>query len=185
VTTPILIFLDCTKEFHMHVDASSISLGAVLAQTGEGDIDHPIYFASRKLSESEKNYNTTEREGIAMLYALHNFINYLLGKHFKMFIYHSALKYLVNKPVLGGRMCRWLLLFQEYDFEIIVRLGKLNAGPEHLSRIPNGEDPNNLEENFPDANLFSVQIAEDYFANIVGFFSIGMVPKEFTVVQKK
>jgi hypothetical protein len=54
VTTPILAFPDWSKEFHVHVDASSIALGAVLTQPGEGDIDHPISFASRKLSYSEK-----------------------------------------------------------------------------------------------------------------------------------
>jgi hypothetical protein len=67
-----------------------------------GELDHPIAFASRKLSESEQNYNTTEREGLAMVYALQKFRHYLLGKHFKMFTDHSSLKYLVNKPVLGG-----------------------------------------------------------------------------------
>jgi len=50
-----------------------------------------------------------------------------------MYIDHSALKYLVNKPVLGGCICMWLLLFQEYDFEVIVKPGCLNAGPDHLS----------------------------------------------------
>jgi hypothetical protein len=52
VASPILVFLDWSKEFHVHVDASSISLGEVLTQPGEGDIDHPIAFASRKLLES-------------------------------------------------------------------------------------------------------------------------------------
>jgi hypothetical protein len=47
VTTPILSFPYWTKSFHVHVDASSIALGAVLAQPGEGDIDHPISFSSR------------------------------------------------------------------------------------------------------------------------------------------
>ena len=60
VTTPILVFPDWTKEFHVHVDASSIALGIVLAQSGEGNIDHPIAFASRKLSIAENNYTTTE-----------------------------------------------------------------------------------------------------------------------------
>jgi hypothetical protein len=96
VTTPILAFPDWSKEFHVHVDASSIALGAVLTQPGEGDIDHPISFASRKLSYSEQNYNTTEREGLAMVYALQKYINYLLGQHFKMFKDHSAPRYLVN-----------------------------------------------------------------------------------------
>ena len=60
VTTPILVFPDQNKEFHVHVDASSIALGIVLAQSGVGNIDHPIAFASRKLSTVENNYTTTE-----------------------------------------------------------------------------------------------------------------------------
>jgi hypothetical protein len=59
MTTLILIFPDWKKEFHVHVDVSCIALGAVLSHTGEGDIDHPIYFARRKLSIVEKNYTTT------------------------------------------------------------------------------------------------------------------------------
>ena len=58
-----------------------------------------------------------------------------------MYTDHSALKYLVNKPVLGGNICTWLLLFQEFDFEVIVKLGRLNVGPDHLSQIESGEEP--------------------------------------------
>jgi hypothetical protein len=185
VTVPILIFPYWNKEFHVHVDALSIELGAVLSQPGEGDIDHPIYFARRKLSIEEKNYTTTEREGLEMVYALHKFKNYLLGSHFKMYIDHSALKYLVNKPVLGRRICRWLLLFQEYDFEVVVKPGKLNAGPDHLSCILSGEYARNLDENFPYAQVFAVKMVDDYFLEIVQFLSIGMAPSDMTVEQKK
>jgi hypothetical protein len=156
VTAPILVFPDWKKTFHVHVDASAIALGAILAQPGTGDLHHPIEFASMKLSESEHNYSTTEREGLAMVYALQKFRHYLLGKHFNMFIDHSTLKYLVNKPVLAMIICRWLLLFQESDFEVIIKPGKLNAGPDRLSRVTNGEEPMNLEDNFLDAQLFSV-----------------------------
>jgi hypothetical protein len=102
VTVPILVFPNWSKAFHVHVDASSIALGAVLAQPGEGDIDHPLAFSSRNLSTAEINYTTTEREGLAMVYELHKFHHYMLGGHFKIFTDHFALKYLVNKPVLGG-----------------------------------------------------------------------------------
>ena len=91
-----------------------------------------------------------------------------------MFTDHSALKYLVNKPVLGGRICRWLLLFQEYHFEIIVKPGILNAEPNHLSRIDSGEEPSNLDDNLPDAPLFSIQIADDYYADIIHFLTTGV-----------
>ena len=111
VIATILVFSDWTNPFHVHVDASGIALGVVLTQPGEGDIDHPIVYSSRKLSTTEKNYTTTEREGLAMVYALQKFRHYLLGASFKMFTDHSALKYLVNKLVLGGRIYRWLLLF--------------------------------------------------------------------------
>jgi hypothetical protein len=156
VTAPILVFPDWEKTFHVHVDASEIAVGDILVQLGARDLDHSIAFASKKLSDSEQNYNMTEREGLAMVYALHKYKHYLLGKHFKMFTDHSTLKYIVNKLVLGGRICRWLLIFQEFDFEVIVKLGKLNAGPDHLLRVTNGEEPMNLEDKFPDAQPFSV-----------------------------
>jgi hypothetical protein len=146
-----LVFPDWSKELNVHVDASSISLGAFLAQPGAGDIDHPISFSSKKLSTSEMNYTTTEREVLAMVYALQKFRHYFLGGHFRMFTHHSALKYLVNKPVLGGRICRWLLLFQEYDFEIVVKPGRMNKGPDHLSRLEHGEEPTNLDDMLLDA----------------------------------
>jgi len=102
-------------------------LGAVLKQAGEGEMEHPIAFMSRKLLKAKKNYSKTKCEGMAMVYALQKFRHYLLGGNFKMYTDHSALKYLVNKPMLGGKICRWLLLFQEYDFEVIVKPGRLNA----------------------------------------------------------
>lgn len=70
VIVPILVFLDWAKEFHVHVDGSSIALGAILAQPRDGEIDHLVAFASRKLSTVEKNYTTTKREGLTMVYCM-------------------------------------------------------------------------------------------------------------------
>ena len=78
-----------------------------------------------------------------------------------MYTNHLVLKYLVNKPAFGGKICRWLLLFQEFDFEVIVKPGRLNVGPDHLSRIESGEEPTNLEDNLPDAQLFAIHMMED------------------------
>jgi hypothetical protein len=52
VTAPILVFPDWEKTFHVHVDASTIALGAILSQPGARDLDHPLEFASKKLSDS-------------------------------------------------------------------------------------------------------------------------------------
>jgi hypothetical protein len=185
VTTPILVFPDWEKTFHAHVYASTIALGAILVQPRLGELDHPIAFASRKLSKSEQNYNTTEREGLAIVYWLHKFRNYLLRKHFKMFIYYSSLIYFINKLVLGGRICRWLLLFQEFDFEVIVKPGKFNSRPNQLLRITNGEETTNINDKFLDAQLFSVQIVDEYFTDTIQHLSIGIAPQEFNTAQKK
>ena len=134
-------------------------------------MDHPITFASRRLSKVEKNYSTTECEGLAMVYVLQKYRHYLLGGHFKMYTNHFALKYLVNKTVLGGRICRWLLLFQEYDFEVVVKHGRLNTGPNHLSHIETREEPTNSEEGFLDAQLFAIRVADSHFEDIIHFLT--------------
>jgi hypothetical protein len=73
-----------------------------------------------------------------MIYTLQKFINYQLGSHFNFFTDHSALKYLVNKPVLEGRIFRRLLLFQEFSFEVIIKPGRCNIELDHLSKLESG-----------------------------------------------
>ena len=145
----------------MGFDTSSVALDIVLTQLGEGALDHFIPFSSRKLSIIEKNYLTTEREGLTMVYALQKFQHYLLGGNFQMYTDHLALKYLVNKPVLGGNIYRWILLFQEFDFEVVFKPGRSNVRPDHLSRIESDEEPTNLEDNLPNAQLFVVTMIDD------------------------
>jgi hypothetical protein len=185
ITAPILIFPDWSKEFHVYVDASYIALGEMLAQLISGDIDHLLDFSRKNLSTAEINYTTTEREGLAMVYALQKFCHYLLAGHFKVFMDQSTLKYLVNKPFFWGRICIWLLLVQEYDFEIVVKPRRMNEGPDHLSRLEHGEEPTNLEDTLPDAQLLAIRKVDDHFTKIVQFLSTGMAPCEYTIIQKK
>ena len=115
-----------------------------------------------------------------MVYALQKFRNHLLGGHFKMFTDHSSLNYLVNKPILGGKTCPWILLFQDFDFVIIVKPGRLNVGPDHLSRIETSEESTNIEEGFPDGQLFKFDMEDDYYAQIIQFLVMRTAPEEFS-----
>jgi hypothetical protein len=58
--------------------------------------------------------------------------------------------------VLGGRICKWFLLFQEYDFKVIVKPIKLNTRPDHLSRILTREDVGKMDVSLPYVHLFAV-----------------------------
>ena len=102
-----------------------------------------------------------------------------------MYTENSTLKFLVNKIVLAGRICRWLLLFQEYDFEVVVKPIWLNVGPDHLSHIKTGEEPTNLEEGLPHAHLFAVPVVDGHFEDIIHFLTIGTAPEGYTVQQRK
>ena len=101
---PILITPTWTLEFHVHTDASDLGLGAMLAQNPTGKIDQPISYTSRLLTPTEINYTTTEREALAMVYAIREIRHYLLANHFVFIVDHQALLYLVNRPLITGRI---------------------------------------------------------------------------------
>ena len=102
-----------------------------------------------------------------------------------MFIDHSTLKYLFNKPLLGGKICWWLLLFQEIDFEVIVNPGQLNVGPDHLSCIESGEEPKLLEDHLPDVQPFSIDVIDKEFDDIIHLMNTSYAPKYYTTWKKK
>jgi hypothetical protein len=98
------------KPFEFYVDASNFAIGSVLSQKDIKGHDRPIYFTSRQLSVAEKNYSVTEQEGFEMVYLVQKYRHYLLGYKFTFHVDHDALKYMVNKPQLSGRIARWVLL---------------------------------------------------------------------------
>lgn len=115
-----------------------------------------------------------------MVYTLQKFRHYLLGEHFKMYTDHFTLKHLVNKPMLRGKISKWLLLFQEYDFEIIAKPRCFNAGPDHLSHIETREEPTNLEEGVPDVQLFVVHVMDSHFEDIIHYLTTRMASDNYT-----
>jgi hypothetical protein len=78
-----------------------------------------------------------------------------------------------------------MLLFQEYDFEAIIKPGKLNVGLDHFSKILIGEDVGNFDDNFHSAQLFAVKMVDDYFTEIMEFLHTGVAPFDMMVAQKK
>lgn len=93
------------------------------------------------------------------------------GGPFKFFTNHSTLRYLVNKPVLKGRIYRWHILFQDYTFEVIVKLGKLNVGPDQLSQLESGETRGSVVDKLLDVDMFWVEAIPNYFEDIVVFLA--------------
>ena len=133
ITTPILRSPYWTKPFHVHIDASNYAIGCILAQPYEGNMDLPVSYSSRWLNSAEKNYTTTEREGLTMIYAVKKFWHYLLTNPFVFYVDHQALLYLVNKPCNIGRLVIWFIILIEFDFIMVVKKGKTHQIADHLS----------------------------------------------------
>jgi len=149
-TAPILSPPDWEQEFHVTLDASGWCLGAILWQYQEDRKEGPIYYASRQMNSAERNYTTTEREALAVVYACRKFRHYLLGYRVVFHTDHNSLKYLVNKPDLSGRIARWILLLQEFNYEVVVKSGRANSNADYLSRQRGPEALSPIETPFPD-----------------------------------
>lgn len=132
-TTPVLSCPDFSREFKIQCDASNKGIGAVLIQEID-TVEKPIAYISRKLSDRESNYSTSERELLSVIYAVEEFRPYVEGSHFKVITDHSALQWLYKTKDPHGRLARWAMRLQSFDYEIIYKKGKDNIVPDALSR---------------------------------------------------
>ena len=121
-TTPIIQAPNSPAPFQLMCDASNYALGAVLAQKID-KLPRVIYYASRTLYVAQANYTTTEKELLAIVFALEKFRSYLLGTRVIVYTDHAALKYLLKKVESKPRLIRWMLWLQEFDLEIRDRSG--------------------------------------------------------------
>lgn len=133
VSAPILTCPDFEQPFVVQTDASAYGLGAVLTQTHQGK-EQVICFLSRSLTKQERNYSTTERECLAVIWALEKLRPYLEGTRFTVITDHHSLLWLNNLKDPAGRLCRWAVRLQQHDFDIIHRKGKDHLVPDCLSR---------------------------------------------------
>ncbi len=135
LSPPVLAFPDYEAPFSLHTDASKLAIGAVLSQ-GQGDEERVIAYASRRLSGSERNYSVCEWECLSIVYWITFFHHYLHGSRFIVITDHAALRWLMEAREQRGRLARWALKLQPYEFEIVHRAGTRHANADAMTRPP-------------------------------------------------
>ena len=183
---PVLRPPNWNLTFHVYCDASAVAVGSALCQpTGEKGKDYPVAFASRQLNAAEKNYTTTERECLAMIFSVKKFRHYLLLNPVRFYVDHIAIRYLVNKPDLSGRLARWVLLLEEFDYQVEYKPGKMHKQADHLSRLSEEENKEPIDDNLVDESLFHISSAPAWYHHIAEFLKTQQLPNSLTKNERR
>ena len=127
---------------------SSTGIGFTLAQIQNGQ-EVVIAYNGRGLNKAEQNYSTTEREALALVEGIKKFQPYLHNRNFTVVTDHSSLRWLMNVKDASGRLARWALLLQQYDFNIVHRPGRNHGNADCLSRRPYACEISSLKKEEP------------------------------------
>ena len=114
------------------------------------------------------NYTTTEKELLAVVFAVEKFRAYLFGTKVNVYTDHAAIKHLMMKPNAKPRLIRWILLLQEFKIEIVDTKGANNHVADHLSKMENIEEKVNskeIDDAFPDEQLLGINSSSSSYSS--------------------
>ncbi|CAJ2679749.1 unnamed protein product [Trifolium pratense] len=205
ISAPIMQPPDWSEPFEIMCDASDYAVGAVLGQRKDKKL-HAIYYASRTLDAAQLNYATTEKELLAVVFAIDKFRSYLVGSKIIIYTDHAAIRHLMSKKDAKPRLLRWILLLQEFDLEIKDKKGIENTVADHLSRLDDiRKEHIPINDDFPCDRLIAqldfsfgeekagkeeietalVQTTAPWYADYVNYIAAGIIPPELSYQQKK
>lgn len=136
ISAPVLAHPDFSRPFIVDTDASNVALGGVCSQLDSQGVEHPVAYASRTLSKSERNYSTTKREGLGIYWGVCKaFRQYTYGAPFVLRTDHSSLTSIYGlgeapEPIIAG----WQMALSAYTYDIAHRPGKEHSNADGLSR---------------------------------------------------
>ena len=126
---PVLTTPDWMRKFILQTNAS-----ATVSQKDHDEEKHLVAYGSKKLLPREQKYSAIEREGLAIVQGIKHFRTYLQGTTFQIETDHDPLTHLGSMKDSHGRLARWALALQPYQFTIVHSAGTANANADGLSR---------------------------------------------------
>ena len=155
---PLLTHFDSAKPIVVHCDASPYGVGAVLSHVMNDGTEQPVSYCSRTLTAAERNYAHIEKEGLALVYSVKKFHQYLFGNQFSLKTDHKPLLGLFSEEKglptrAAARILRWALQLSAYQYKLEYRPGHSNANADALSRLPIDFHPEEVSSKLSSINI--------------------------------
>ena len=133
MSSPVLAFMDYTKDFLLQMDASKEGLGAVLSQKQADRQFHPVAYGSQALTAHEKNYHSTKLEILVLKWAvMEHFKEYMLYQPFLVKTDNKPLTYIMITPNLDATGHQWVGALAKFNFQLEYQKGQDSAMADTL-----------------------------------------------------
>ncbi|QRW24207.1 Retrotransposable element Tf2 protein [Rhizoctonia solani] len=132
----VLVHSNPELPYYLETDASGVAMGAILSQRGEDNRLHPVAYMSKSFSGAKANYDTHNKELLAIIKALEEWRIFLeaTDRPIQVFTDHRNLEYWMQARTFNRRHARWQIFLSNFNFEIHYCPGKQSGKPDALSR---------------------------------------------------
>ena len=157
----VLVHYSTNLPVRLACDASSYGLGAVISHVMPDGSERPVAFASRTMSQAEKNYSQLEKEALAIMFGIRKFHKYLYGRKFTLITDCSALVTIFGSKkgipsLAAARLQRWALILSGFSYEIEYKKSQMNANADGMSRLPNPR-----EKDDEPSSVYSISVLDE------------------------
>ena len=133
---PVVRISNPEWDYVVKVDSSKYGVGCILEQKNPVDNERiVIEYGSSKFNSTQQNYPAIELEVCGLIFAIKHWKHYLIGKPFVVETDSKAVQWIKGKRDTMGKLGRWSLFLENFQFETVHVPGKVHLGPDALSRI--------------------------------------------------
>ncbi|RVW15989.1 Retrovirus-related Pol polyprotein from transposon 297 [Vitis vinifera] len=156
LSPPVLVPPTPGRPLLLYLSVSDMALGCMLAQLDDLGKERAIYYLSKRMLEYECKYIMIERLCLAVVWATRRLRHYMTEYSVLLVSRLDPLRYLFDRPVLTGRLMRWLVLLTEFDIHYVMQKSvKGSIVADHLASLPISDD-RSVDNDFPDKQIVSM-----------------------------